>query len=468
MIIETPIGNPTPLFFYTNSNIVIISRQIKTIIEVLQAKDITISESHAGVISSFIFDGAIGDLTCYENIFKAPMGAMIQIDAKTSNYKKTLLWHPEYESEKYVNQSKSEIITQAKDVFAQLSCEFHDEPSVLPLTGGLDSRLLACVAEQSIDSPIYSYTFQKKWSYETYCAAKVAKSLSIEHYVANLDSHCYDGFADAVVKNSCGLISPMHVHGIYSSSQLLPPHLKKLTRIFGYYGDPISGGQTHLPGHNINSPEALLDNYLANSILKHHRKEIQDLLLPHIQPIFDEFKSVIKDPDYFWEYWKLTQRQNSLITHLFDYHRHEAKISQPFLNRQYCDFFTRIPHKNRIDRQLYMEVGKEVWPKQFKLPTNHLHHVFGMETIRKVSNRLHDLSAKLLGHYTIFTSPFIYENHSRTLQYELPDKLNRAYQFTKENILANYDIPQSIEFPLWKSTSPNECFRFMTYSKLFS
>jgi hypothetical protein len=473
--LSSGIGNIYPVVYYYKDNLLILARTIDSIVTYLRLlkRDVpNLNMNWVGIISSLLFDYPISDHTYYENIRKSEMGTQLVFSTDKRIIKKYVLWRPIFEREEYKSLSYDSLEKQAREILFSLKDHIPKEPCVIPLTGGYDSRLLACLYREIYKGEAISLTFQRGSSYETFCAKSIAEKLKIDHIVAELDKECYDSFANKIVRDTSGLLTPMHVHGIYSCQKYLRLEQQKYNRIFGYFGDPNTGDMTenHASQEIIRSPEALLKHYLKNSIFRNNLEYVYELLLPEIQEIFNEFVQFNPDLGYFHEYWKITQRQNNLVTHIFDYHRKACSVYEPYANKDFCDFFLGLPQEYRQERMLFIEAACKIWPEIFSLPSTHFTTgVSGkmMTFIKRASNLLQYSLETVFRNKQIFKSPFIYEQHNSLLRNDLAIKMKSAYLILRQDILSDLDLPKNYLMPI-RGGNTAEAFRILTLSALYS
>ena len=466
--LSSGIANIFPIFYYFENELLIISRKIQSIISVLKQFERKITFDNKGVISSLMFDYPIEDCTYYKKIKKAKMETKLFFPSNREKIDKLITWRPVFEKQEYKGLSYRSLIEKAKDIAFALADKIPQEPCVIPLSGGYDSRFLSCLLRHKFKGEVVSYTFQRGPSFETYCAKKIAKRLNLNHIIAELDIECYDSFADKIVKDTSGLLTPMHVHGIYACKKYLTMEQKKYNRIFGHYSDGATGHVTedHTSPNIIKSPKALIDYYLRNSILRNNSELVYELLLDKIQKNFDEFLQYNSEISYFHEYFVVTQKPNNLLTHLFDYHRKDCDVYEPFSDKVFCDFFFSIPQKYRKRKKLFFEAGLQLWPDIFSLPSTHLEQSVMLKNFQRTCNLTQYILDKIYRNQKIFKSPFIYEQHISLLRNELAHKLDSAYLFLVQHILSNLDLPQYYSTPI-RGGNTAEAFRILTLDTLY-
>src|SRR5690606_39030787 len=152
--------------------------------------------------------------TLFLEVNKVQLAEVVTIDLCTKMEDRMWRWLPKIQVDGSISDkdAQAQAEYQINNLFAKLPIP--KEGLVLPITGGLDSRLLAALVRKKSKSPVYSYTFQRGWSFESWCAKKVAKRLNTEHNIFNLNQNCYRDFAPKSAKLSGGFVTGMHTHGV--------------------------------------------------------------------------------------------------------------------------------------------------------------------------------------------------------------------------------------------------------------
>src|SRR5690606_419100 len=144
--------------------------------------------------------------------------------------------------------------------------------------------------------------------------------------------------------------------------------------MFGFLGEHITGAMTDAIGDGINlsTPEAILNKY-KNCLFPELVETFKAEILDDLEDTFQAFKQSQSPAHCFHEFWRIQQRQNNLITHLFHYHRchHSVRVIEPFVNPEFIDFFLGLPLEARFNRNLFKKVTKDIFPSIFSLPSMH-------------------------------------------------------------------------------------------------
>lgn len=470
LAVRVGIGNPVPLFYgWDVSGCLVLSDSCRAVWEAVNG-GVTIGTDNldrVGLVESLLFDGPLASRTLLTGVNKFQMGELASIDVVRRKIKSSWHWLPSIQSG---DIAESDALSIAKEHILGLTKAFrHEQSGLLPLTGGLDSRLLAGLAshEQSMD--LHSYTFQRGPSVETWCAKKVARNLGIDHSVVNLPvKACYQDFAKVVVNNTAGMITGMHCHGIYSCERGIPEGVRNLPRIFGYFGDPVTGAMTEDETKRVgcSSPEFILQKYQRScfpELIERYKTHILD----DLDACYDAFQISGSKPGTFHEFWKIQQRQNNLITHLFSYHRsyQDAKVLLPFLDEKFVQFFLALPYELRKDRFLFKKACRELYPDLFELPTMHFKPRSPLSKLEVAFDKIESVLSHInLGQEWIL-SPFKYEQHEKNL-----------YNYLKRDVQEGMDQlsdleglgKRNVKFPVWKYSTSKEYYRLCALGYLLS
>ncbi|WP_235992388.1 asparagine synthase C-terminal domain-containing protein [Cellvibrio polysaccharolyticus] len=409
------------------------------------------------LLESILFDGPLAKRTLFNNIQKLQIGQKINFFLDRGEQQCDWFWLPKIQTSAAANINDDDTIALIDELMSDV--ELSNKEVLLPLTGGLDSRLLAGLISKKSPSKVHSYTFQRGASYESYCAKKVARELSFNHSIFNLGADCYRNFSMSSSQVSGGMITGMHTHGIYCCERLLSPELSALDRVFGYFGDPLTGAMTesYAEADLSNSPEKIFDKY-KKTIFSDLVDRYKDEIIADLKESYFAFLTTDSPKNTYHEFWKIHQRQNNLITHLFSYHRaqHSVKVHTPFVNRKFADYFLSLPYELRSNRCYFKKIALNIFPDLFYIPSIHFPKKSSMARVESTFKFAEDFFNKLNPRQEFFMSPFVYEHHEKNLvNYMQGSIMDGAFVFS-EIFESN---TASIEFPVWKKSTPKEYYR---------
>lgn len=462
VVIKSAIGNPLPLFWgWREGDLIITDNAAATLAAIKGSDKVELRDvDKVALLEGILFDGPLVDRTLFSQVKKMQVAEEVTFDLVHKTLKRNWRWLPKIQVNPTMPHLEAKAEAERQVLRLKKKLEVFSQGIVLPITGGLDSRMLAALVRSESQAPIYSYTFQRGWSFESWCAKKVAHQLGAEHSIFNLGADCYKTVARDVVRLSGGMVTGMHTHGIYCCEQMLPEPQKQLPRMFGFYGDPITGAMTETREEGLASSchQAILKKY-RNSLFPEQINKYQDEILADLQQTESAFALSGSPQHCFHEFWKIQQRQNNLITHLFHYHRsvHGVRVIEPFIDQEFIDFFLGLPIELRFNRHLFKEVSAQLFPDCFGLPSMHYPAGSLFAKFEFLCEKLEDVANRVNIRQEIILSPFRYEHHDKNLQNYLQDDIARGVELMTQLFSC---APVDIQYPLWKhSSSAKEHYR---------
>ena len=240
---------------------------------------------------------------------------------------------------------------------------------VLPLSGGLDSRLiLGALLEHVSADQLHTFTYGISRSYDYEISNRIAEITGTRHLSIPLDAHDYSVGEElrAAKRTDCQGVLFHH------------PPLDTLDRLYpralfwsGYVGDAVAGSYLKLKPSST-PREAALD-HLRNRVLvksmRLHRCTDEEFLREMRQSYIDPSLLTYDEQMLFNE--AATKFTAPLI--LFSGYQ----FVTPLINTPWMDFMLSVPNRFRIGQKLMIEIGRRAFPGLFKLPsTNRLGHTF--------------------------------------------------------------------------------------------
>jgi asparagine synthase (glutamine-hydrolysing) len=239
----------------------------------------------------------------------------------------------------------------------------------VPLSGGLDSRLILCKLKQFGYDDIRTYSYGVKGNFDAIRAKEVSTKLNIRwnffptkpsesrQYFLSQDRKDYWNFAD-------GLSSVPNLHGMFALKSLIKSHEMKPNDIVinGQSGDFISG--QHIPVFKENSK--INDELLLETILNKHYSHRLDMInnndlvrkiKNNISKSLGKFSHINNYQEFAksYEYWEWKGRQaNRVINGQCNYDFLGLKWELPLWDLEYLEFWKDIPIHQKIGRRLFV------------------------------------------------------------------------------------------------------------------
>jgi len=272
---------------------------------------------------------------------------------------------------RYDETPRSELLVMGKEALrATLARDFQtSKDHVVPLSGGLDSRLILCaLLEHTEAKNIRTYTHGIPGSYDFEIGAQLAKEAGTRHISFPMNTMTYheDDLLEVARREDCQAVLFLNTPS------------REVERLFGagtiwsgYVGDAVAGSHLHDP------PSATLDE--AKRAYLRRRAFVKSTRLHRCQD--DEFLPHVAggrlDPDVLtWDEQVLFDEGVAKFTvaHVlwkgFSY-------KTPLINSDWMDFMFSVPNRYRLDRQLMIDVGRALSPRLFGLRSaNRIGHGF--------------------------------------------------------------------------------------------
>ena len=188
-----------PLYYMLKDNCLIFSSEIKSILENPHyVKKI----NNSGVLSFLKFGYVLTPNTIYTDLFKLEPGTYIELDIDTFKYKKNVYWDIAWYFKKNTLLNEEEVLFELEHLIqnAIKNRMISDVPVGVFLSGGLDSSLIALLAQKETDKKINTFTigFQNKEIDESKYAKNVAAYIGSNHHEYIIDNKVIADLVEAI------------------------------------------------------------------------------------------------------------------------------------------------------------------------------------------------------------------------------------------------------------------------------
>jgi asparagine synthase (glutamine-hydrolysing) len=251
------------------------------------------------------------------------------------------------------------------DIFADLVRDLDGRQVLLPLSGGLDSRLVLTKLLEHGHSNILAFSYGTKGNREAEIARDVAKILGVT-------------WLDLPSRNASKLAKTRQFKEFeraVDGLSIVPSYLdyEALTElkarddvsddaviINGQTGDFIAGA--HIP-HDLLSSNATFDEAVQAIARVHYRQRAD--MTPNLQDVAAQVKHLGDVPAYgVFEYWEWQERQAKAVMvgqRGYDFFGYDWRL--PLWDKRLVDFFATIPPELKKDRGLMVEYLTSYDPK---------------------------------------------------------------------------------------------------------
>jgi hypothetical protein len=250
-------------------------------------------------------------------------------------------------------------------------CWRDGEPQVLALSGGLDSRVIACLASEA-RQPLFVYTYGNGRADDVVYARALAGKLGLSCQVVAIDP----GFMSRHGATCLDLFGgSMLLHGAYQFP-FLETARGKGTILSGFMGDPLAGKQVGGLA-TLYAKKRSLRGVLIEKTCLGRPDDCGDLFAGDVRAMQREQEDVLAAeldliPGALWQrlwylfVWSHVATFTAYHPTLYDYHNAERS---PFLDRAYANFCQGLPLACLEDRRLQIEMLSEYWPAAVSVPS---------------------------------------------------------------------------------------------------
>ena len=369
LLIQSDRYNTAPIYFVRINNEIIVSDSLKYL---LGTSKFSFSTEQAW--EHLLFDFSFTPFkTLINNVCKIPAGTTIELSCN-GEYKvikqldnavpKTASSMTETQFLTEVTQLKEEILRRTTP---------HDS-FYIPLSGGLDSRLLLGILAKYTSAEIYSRTYGDIRSLDVKNGTRVAQKLNIRHeIISKTDEEALSEFEQTVLE-SAGELNGVHGHDLAGREMFENGPWR--ARISGFIGDLLARGANL--EDSIESKDEALANYLGTKTnffkydynkLIHSRNQnstelIKGTISTHLSEIFEtygDYKSLT------WDYY-ITKRVGCM-TSLLEYFTHVSKPNyKPLLIPEVRQFISENAGNDKWPGMGYVQLAKALFPELLDIP----------------------------------------------------------------------------------------------------
>tara|TARA_Y100001970_G_scaffold263530_1_gene349072 strand:- start:3802 stop:5484 length:1683 start_codon:yes stop_codon:yes gene_type:complete len=376
-----------PIFWKKINNNLILSPQARNIANKYQSK---VDENQ---LIAFQMSGyTIDEGTLWQGINNINPGYYLFYSIESNLYlKKYYFYEPwEFKTQPY-DKFKEELKIKIKELLEKLVKKANGRTIAIPLSAGLDSRLVASGLKDLNYVNVKCYSYGLKNNYESRASKIIAKTLGYDwEFVEINQNQAKEYFASLEYKNfisktvdGCATTT---IQGLLALDVLLKRRFLKKEDIIvnGNSGDFITGG--HIP-HIENIPKKITNiNLFLNDLIEKHfdkhyslwnslkseknKKVIKELLLKQLK------KSSYNISDNFmiegiFEFLEYENRQAKFVNNcqrLFEAYGFNWCL--PLWDKSFMTFWSSVPLKYKFNQKLYKEtlfelnMGK-VWGENY-------------------------------------------------------------------------------------------------------
>lgn len=361
------------LFYHVDGENLAISSSFGEILEFLRSRNVTTEPDRVAIFESLALDCPIRDRTFCNQIKKTTPGRKIEFDLEPLSVKSSSTYIRRYFNGNE-NRDDKQLLKRATEILDSLftsgNLEMLEGSQVLlPLSGGNDSRLLACLLKKS-GIRFDCITFGPWESAEPLIARLVAARLGVAIKYLALEDSYYKLYGDDVTVLSAGFSGHAHCH-LYSILQSSRSYHEFI--VHSYAAEITGATITDWPdGANISKNEAL--SRFVNENLKNKRvwrlisKTDKQGVVEDLNEVMEE-SCTVNHPQYFNDYLNKVDITSILISNIFNVCESFGTLVRPYLSYDYQVFFCALPTRLRQKRRLFRQACKKLFPREFAIGT---------------------------------------------------------------------------------------------------
>lgn len=361
------------LFYYMDHENLAISSSFGEILEFLRSKKVVVESDRVAIFESLVLDCPIRDRTFCKQIKKTTPGKKIGFDLEPLSAKSSPTYIRRYFNgdENWEHKQPLNRATEILDGLIASSDLQRLEGSqvLLPLSGGNDSRLLACLLKKS-GIRFDCITFGPWESAEPLIAKLVAARLGVDIKHLALEDSYYKLYGDDVTVMSAGFSGHAHCH-LYSILQSNRSFHEFI--VHGYNAEIANATITDWPdGANISKNDAL--SRFVNENLKNKQawglisKNDKHGVVEDLDAVMEE-SCRVNHPQYFNDYLNKVDKTSILMSSIFNVCESFGTLVRPYSSYDYQSFFCALPTSLRKERQLFREACRRLFPQEFAIGT---------------------------------------------------------------------------------------------------
>lgn len=314
-----------------------------------------------------------GDNTLLKDIYQVEAGTKVCLYSNGNKKVKRYFTYSTNENEilkEPLDFLKSRFKEILFDVFRELIKSLNNKTVVIPLSGGYDSRLIACMMKEMGYDNIICFTYGKADSFEVVTSREVASKLGYKWYFVEytkdlflqvVKTDLFNAYLDFAFNYvSLPVIQDFFALYYLTKNNLIP---KDSIIIPGHTGDFFTGAHIYNVGYTTKK-NRIAEEIFANHFILKESSKINDVFLNRIMSHLNDGL-----PWTIMEDWDLRNRQAKFIVNslrVYEFFGYETRI--PLWNFKLADFFRRIElkYKNRktnyrLESNLYDSTVMEIF-----------------------------------------------------------------------------------------------------------
>ncbi len=350
--------------------------------------------------------------THYINIFRAPAKSCTEL--YSNGYYNPVSQEFNFLSG-YSTKSKTDFNEESTLISKNIKSQLAQYDSLyIPLSGGMDSRLVMGIAEQIPQIKIFSRTYGDKNSLDVKYGSLLAKNLNINHEIVSKDDNVAMMEFERTVIETAGSLNGVHGHDLEGKDKFERGETQ--ARVSGFIGDLLARGAL-IKEEGLDRATAksaiLKKGLLINRYAKILDPEFYSLNLTGLEQAIDiyldDYNASVGDySSVNWDFYITKHVSN--MTSVLEYFTHFSKPNiKPFAEFDVAQFIVQNSFNDVVSGENYARFARKVAPKVMKVPLSSNSVFFSKfnEIIFKLKRRKYKFENKLLSKLGLGTKHFL-------------------------------------------------------------
>jgi hypothetical protein len=363
------------LYYYADNDIFMFSPEIKAF---LNYRGFDKSLDQQGLSDFFVYSYQFADRTFFKNTKLLPPASILKKTTDALVVK--AYWFPEYTNRKSIDDL-SDCIDEGYELFSQSvnRCVGESQKLLVPLSGGLDSRLIMSVISQR-ELDVTPVTFGTKKCSDYQFAKQVTHQLGMRspQLVEISDIWCRD-FAEDLVWLGESTYGALGLTTQYGMARNVTGSFDQ--SLNGMYGGHVSFGSPYYNYNDVTSHFSAEEriNRIRKGFNGHRYSILEDSLTSETQKAVVDYgdetiaqewerSAQVSDKyhfrqDYIFIYNRIRRGMNNINQNKLFYND-----KQPFASYELLNYYLSLSSELALDHFLYKEIYKKILPELASIP----------------------------------------------------------------------------------------------------
>ena len=405
-----------PLFYASIDNNFYISDNYDSLLNMLKTKTL----NKEGLLDYFLTGYVTGEETLYNEIHQIQAGEYIFVKIVKDNIHifKNRYFKFIHKGSRNVYNLYKNFENVLNNTFKRLIKILNGRTAVIPLSGGYDSRLIACLLKESGYDDVICFSYGKYDNSESKISKQVADKLGYKWlFIPYNNAKWYLWYHSKELKDHYNFanfyVSLPHLQDWPAVKEMKERNIIPKDSVFipGHSLDFLAGSHIPKSWHRRINDIFSVDDTIAGIIKNHYYlfeypKNNNTLISKIYSRIFyslSNFKiNSINDAISAYEYWDWQERQAKFIVNsvrVYEFWDYEWQI--PLWDNEIIDFFSELPLELRIDEFFYKDFLIKALPNFFKDDSKNLSSPNKISKISKLQRQVKTFAKHATENYPI-------------------------------------------------------------------